>query len=181
MAKVNVFEFNKFAGAVLMTALVTVVISHVGDALLPEAEEAAHAAVEPTKGATEAADTKQAAAPAAPLGERLAAANLESGRAAAKACTQCHTLEKGGANKQGPTLWDVVGRGKAQVQGFAYSPAMAKAGGDWSYEDLDSFVHKPKDKVPGTKMTFVGVRDGQKRADLILFLRSLSDQPKALP
>ena len=67
------------------------------------------------------------------------------------------------------------------MAGFAYSDAMKKASGEWSYEQLDAFIANPKVAVPGTKMTFAGSKDAKERANLIAFLRSKSDSPKPLP
>ena len=64
---------------------------------------------------------------------------------------------EGGPNKVGPNLWGVVGRPKASHEGFNYSDAMKAKGGNWTPEDLASFVHGPKTFVPGTKMLFPGI------------------------
>ena len=51
----------------------------------------------------------------------------------------------------------------------------------WTYEALDQFIAAPQATVPGTKMTFAGVKKPEERADIILYLRSLSDTPQPLP
>ena len=56
----------------------------------------------------------------------------------------------------------------------------AKAG-TWTYEDLDTWLTKPSAFVPGTKMTFAGITSPQERADVIAYLRSLSEKPAPLP
>jgi len=111
----------------------------------------------------------------------LAAATTESGAKAFKKCKSCHTTGLGGANTIGPNLWDVVGRSKAASPGFAYSAALKKIGGAWSYEDLDAFLSKPKKYAPGTKMSFAGIKKAPGRAAVIAYLRSLSETPKPLP
>lgn len=122
-----------------------------------------------------------ATAVAEPIAVRMAAADLGKGQAAAKVCVACHSFEKGGANKVGPGLWEVVNRNIAGHEGFAYSPALAGKGGVWSYDALDSFIANPKGWAPGTKMSFAGISDAQRRADLIAYLRSLADSPAPLP
>ena len=69
----------------------------------------------------------------------------------------------------------------ASAPGFNYSDAMKAKGGDWTIEDLNKFLTKPQDFVPGTKMTFPGVPRDTQRADLLAYLNSLSDNPKPLP
>jgi cytochrome c len=76
----------------------------------------------------------------------------------------------------------VVGRKVASLEGFNYSPALkAKASEDWTYEHIDAMIHKPADYAPGTIMAFPGLADPQQRADVILFLRSKTDNPPPLP
>jgi cytochrome c len=84
-------------------------------------------------------------------------------------------FNKGGENKVGPAMWGIVNRTKASSEGFAYSGALANFGGDWSVEELNKFLLKPKKYVPGTKMNFNGLKKDQDRADLIKWLSGLSD------
>ena len=105
----------------------------------------------------------------------LASANLANGEKLFKKCASCHTYQKGGENKVGPAMWGIVNRAKASVDGFAYSGALADFGGDWSVEELNKFLLKPKKYVPGTKMNFNGLKKDQDRADLINWLDGLSD------
>ena len=98
-----------------------------------------------------------------------------------KQCFTCHTTDKGGANKVGPNLWDIVGRKKAAHPGFGYSSALSAKGGDWSYEDIDHMIFKPTTYVRGTKMAFAGLPKEQERADVIAYLRTMAETPKPLP
>ncbi|MFO0998510.1 MAG: cytochrome c family protein [Alphaproteobacteria bacterium] len=180
----NMFEANKIAGAILMSLLIIVVIGHIGNFLVPIPKAAHDAAVAAHGESGGAAQQHAAAAPAAPdqpIAELLKTASPEEGAKLFKVCAACHTAEKGGPNKVGPNLWNIVGDKKAHVAGFAFSDAMQKSPGDWSYEALNEFLTKPSAYVPGTKMTFQGFRDAKQRADVIAYLRTLSDSPKPLP
>ena len=111
----------------------------------------------------------------------LASASEERGGKVFKKCKSCHSVNKGGKNAVGPNLWDIVGRVKASVNGYAYSNALQGKGGEWSYAHLDAFLLNPKLYAKGTKMSFSGLKKASDRAAVIAYLRSLSESPKPLP
>ena len=112
----------------------------------------------------------------------IAKADAAKGKEVAHACMMCHTLKKDGGTKIGPNLYNVVNRPHAHVYGYSYSEAMKNMKmRPWSYEELDSFLFDPKAHAPGTKMPYAGIKDTQKRANLIAYLRTLSDHPAPLP
>ncbi|MDP6786316.1 MAG: cytochrome c family protein [Rhodospirillales bacterium] len=172
------FSFPQMFGAALIITLWLIWVGNIiGNALVHVDEvEAARITAEPKEGAS-------APAPAAPAGiaDLMALASAEAGTKQFKKCKACHTTNKGGKNRVGPNLWDVVGRTKAAQSGFRFSDALKGKGGAWTYDDLDRYLAKPKDFVPGTKMSFAGLKKAADRADVILYLRSLSDTPKPLP
>ncbi|WP_254447599.1 cytochrome c family protein [Sphingomonas sp. ID1715] len=86
-------------------------------------------------------------------------------------CAVCHTV-KPGQNRLGPTLAGVVGRKKAAVANFNYSPAFKAQKGVWTEAELDAFLANPRAKVPGTRMVYVGMPDKAKRAKLIAWLKA---------
>jgi cytochrome c len=136
--------------------------------------------VKPTE--SEKAATKSAAAKAADdVMAMLSDADTGAGKKAFKKCKACHSTEKGGKNRVGPNLWDIVGKAKATGDGFKYSDALKGLGGEWSYPDLNAFLISPKAFAKGTKMSFRGLSKAKDRAAVIAYLRSLSDQPKPLP
>ena len=90
-------------------------------------------------------------------------------------------LGTGGANRIRPNLWDVVGRDIAGVEGFRYSNALSGKDGDWTFDNLEGFLAGPRDWAPGTSMSYAGVRKEDDLANLIAWLRTLSDDPVPLP
>jgi cytochrome c len=182
------YEFNKIAGAILTALLVTTAIGFIGNALIHpiKLEKPVYvvAGVEEKQEAAPAGAAPAAVEPVAPL---LASANADAGKAVFKQCQTCHNADKDGKNAIGPNLWDVVGRKKASHPGFAYSNAMQAAAqkpgdeGTWTFEEINKFIANPKADVPGTKMTFVGLKKAQDRANVEAFLRGQSDSPKPLP
>ncbi len=89
-----------------------------------------------------------------------------------KQCMACHTATAGGANGTGPNLHGIVGKGKASAAGFAYSDGLKGMGGSWTFEDLDKWLASPRKFVTGTKMTFAGLSDPEKRASVIAYLNA---------
>lgn len=122
-----------------------------------------------------------AAEPEVPFPQLLAAASIDAGQAEFRKCTACHTADEGGANRVGPNLHGVVGNLVAGMEGFAYSAALAEFGGEWTYERLSCFIEDPRGCVPGTKMSFAGIKDDSARADVIAYLRSISPNAPPLP
>jgi cytochrome c len=113
----------------------------------------------------------------------LASAKAEDGAAKFKACAACHQVKKDAPSAVAPNLWGIVNRPKAAQADFAakYSDAMKAKGGEWTYENLALFLHKPKDYVPGTKMVYNGIKDPAEIASVVAYLRSLADTPATLP
>lgn len=115
------------------------------------------------------------------LSEVLPKATADEGKTAFKPCSTCHTVDKGGPNKVGPNLFGILTRAKASHEGFAYSAAMKEKGGNWGFDDLYAFLAGPKAYVPGTKMSFAGLKKPEDRAAVIMYLRTLADTPVPLP
>lgn len=115
------------------------------------------------------------------LGTLLAQADARVGQDKARACMSCHDFHKGGPNRIGPNLWGVVGRDVASVSGYAYSPAMIGHPGGWGHDALFAYLGSPARVVPGTKMSFAGLRRPEDRAAIIKYLATLDDRPLPLP
>lgn len=106
--------------------------------------------------------------------ELMAQADAGKGAKVFKKCSACHKIEAG-VNSTGPSLHGVVGRPVAAEAGFGYSSAMASHGGDWTPEELYAFLLKPSAEVPGTSMSFSGLKKESDRVNLIAYLDSLDD------
>jgi cytochrome c len=178
----DAFEVNKTAGAVLAALLVIF-----GSKTMLDFVSREHKPEKPgwALPVTEIATTapKEPAAPfeAAQVIALLSKASADGGKDTFKKCLQCHTPEKGGRILTGPNLWGIVGRARASMAGFPYSEAMKSHPGNWTFEELVKYLHDPKADIPGNKMAFAGVKDNAELADLIVYLRTLSDSPPALP
>jgi cytochrome c len=177
------YEFNKIAAAVLSALLLMF-----GSATLFEIWKGGHGpkAVGYTLPAPKVASLVGGGAADAgvtfpKVADLMAKASVDGGASAFKKCTSCHTPDKGGKNGIGPNLWGAVGRKVGAIDSFAYSPAMKAKGGEWTWENLVSYINAPAAAVPGNKMAFAGIKDAGELADLMVYLRSLSDSPVALP
>jgi cytochrome c len=177
----NSFELNKILGAVLGTCLAVLALNIAAGAIFSTEKPAKPGYAIAVK-AEGGGATKEAAPKEVPLPERLAKASIDKGKSTAKQCEACHTLTKGGPNRVGPNLWNIVGSDRGEGRGgFAFSSAMKAKGGKWTYEELDKFLTDPRGYISGTAMTFAGIKNDQQRADVIDYLHTLSDNPLPLP
>ncbi|WP_333683347.1 c-type cytochrome [Pontibaca methylaminivorans] len=141
------------------------------DEAVEEDASADSAAEEDAAGEEAGAEDTAAAAAGSSL---LADADMANGEKVFKKCAVCHKLAEG-ENVVGPSLHAVVGRDVASVDGFRYSNAMQEYGGEWTPERLDDYLANPRDAVPGTSMSFAGLRKEQDRIDVIGYLESVSE------
>ena len=170
-------RFNTIAGWVLFAGIVALGSSIVGSEMF-------HSERPKTMGYPIAGAQEEGAGGAAaeqPIEVYLAKADPAKGQQTFNKCMACHNADKGGANQLGPKLWGVLGEPIGQGKGFAFSDALSKKGGTWSWDNLSQWLTSPRTFAPGTKMTFAGLGDPQDRANVIAFLNQHSDAPKPLP
>jgi len=110
----------------------------------------------------------------------FASTSATEGAKVFKKCAACHSIAEGGANKIGPALWGVLGRPTGSVAGYKYSKAMAAYGKNWSFEEMNGFLTKPKDWIKGTKMSFAGLKNAKERAAVILYMNKNTNNPLPL-
>jgi cytochrome c len=169
--------FNKIAGGVLLTGLVIFGLREASDIVFKkhEVEKAGYeiAVQEESAGGAAAVDTPP------DWNAVLTPANVAAGEAVSAKCAACHKLDASDANATGPGLWDVVGRKPAAHPAYNYSGAMkdfATKTPIWDYDALYTFLKAPGKDVPGTNMTFVGLKKPEDRIAVIAYLHSLGSK-----
>lgn len=105
------------------------------------------------------------------LDELLANADTKRGQTLFLQCRACHSLAAGEPHKVGPNLHAMFGRQAGQAPGFDYSEALLQADIVWTPTELDAWLERPSDYLPGNRMVFIGVRDPADRANLIAYLQ----------
>ena len=151
------------AGLALMT--VAACSKKPADTSTAETTTAATPAAEPTAAATTAA--------VAPVAYASLTGNAGAGEKVFVQCKACHVVDPG-VNRVGPSLHGVVGRKAGSIEGFRYSPANKNSGITWTEDELYTYLEHPQKTVPGTYMTFPGLKDAQQRADVIAYLKTNS-------
>lgn len=176
---------RKFGVPLILTASALLALgacSSGDDSASEPAETAAAPAAAPAAtppAATPAAPAATPAAGAAPAagGATVTLAGLTGDAAAGQRvfgqCRTCHTVEAG-VNRVGPSLHALIGRTAGSVPGYTYSTANKNSGVVWTEENLFAYLENPRAYIPGTKMSFVGLRQPQQRADVIAYLKTQS-------
>jgi len=175
-------KWNKIFGAVLATGLVILMVRE-GSALVYHNETPEKMGYFVDAPEEVAAGAAEAVLPP-DWGTVLPTADLAAGEAAFARCQSCHTMNLGGANGIGPNLYGVLGGPLLHSAGFAYSDALqahkAQAP-NWTYDEMDQFLTAPARYVPGTKMSFAGIRDTATRVNLIAWMRAQGSGSMAVP
>jgi cytochrome c len=176
------FELNKIIAAILMVALLVIGLGKITDRVFhvnkPEKPgykvEVENQSISSSSETTEVIEKIDIAA-------LMAQGDIVSGEKIFKKCAACHSINKGGKNKIGPALYNIVGRTVGGVDDYKYSKALASYGKEWTFEELNGFLLKPASYIKGTKMSYAGLRKEKDRASVIKYLNQNSDSPKPLP
>ena len=110
----------------------------------------------------------------------FASTSATEGAKVFKKCAACHSIAEGGGNKIGPALWGALGRPAGSIPDYKYSKAMAAHSKNWSFEEMNGFLIKPKGWIKGTKMSFAGIKNAKERAAVILYMNKNTNSPLPL-
>ena len=172
------FEINKLVAAILVTVLIVFGIGKISDIIfkMNETGIVAYKVEEPARSSSEAK-----AASSLEISSFLSLGDVTHGAKVYKKCAACHSINKGGKNKIGPKLYNVVGRTTGVIPDYKYSKALTSYNKTWTFEELNSFLLKPAAWIKGNKMGFTGLKNDRDRASVILYLNQNSDNPQPLP
>ena len=173
---------NKIIASIILAVILVLGINKITDIIF-YVEKPEKSAYQVASVSTTTTTEKTSASSSSGSGEimaLLASASVADGEKVFKKCAACHSIAKGGGNKIGPALWGVLGRQTGSVSDYKYSKAMAAHGKTWSFEEMNSFLIKPKDWIKGTKMSFAGLKSKNDRVAVILYMNEKTDSPLPL-
>ena len=176
------FELNKIIAAVLMVVLLVIGLGKISDSVF-HVKKPVKLGYQVKIENQLTLNTSQAAKVVEKIDIAIimALGDVASGEKIFKKCAACHSINKGGKNKIGPALYNVVGRAIGGVDDYKYSKTLASYGKEWTFEELNGFLKKPSSYLRGTKMSYAGLRKEKDRASIIKYLNQNSDSPKQLP
>ena len=176
------FEINKIVAAILMVALLIIGLSKLSNIVFyVEKPETPGYAVEVEEAAGSSNSISEVVEEKVNIVALMTMGDVASGEKIFKKCAACHSINKGGKNKIGPALYNVVGRKVGAVNDYKYSKALAGYEKNWTFEELNGYLIKPAKWIKGTKMAFAGLKKEKDRASVIKYLNQNSDDPLPLP
>ena len=166
---------NKIIVSIVFAIILVLGINKVTDVIFyvekPE-KSAYQVASNTTIASTTSSETSSVSSESGNIMALFASTSAAEGAKVFKKCAACHSITEGGANKIGPALWGVLGRTAGSVSDYKYSKAMEAHGKNWSFEEMNGFLIKPKYLIKGTKMSFAGLKKANERAAVILFMNT---------
>ena len=151
------FEINKIIAAILMVALLIIGIGKISDVVFHvEKPEKPGYAVEVEQIASSSSSTETVKEEVIDIAALMAMGDVTSGEKIFKKCAACHSIAKGGKNKIGPALYNVVGRKVGGVSDYKYSKALIEYEKEWTYEELNGFLLKPANGLKEQKWHMLG-------------------------
>ncbi len=176
------FELNKIIAAILMVVLLIIGLGKIADGVFHvKKPQKLGYKVETENQPTSTTSLASKVVAKIDIAALMAQGDAETGEVIFKKCAACHSINKGGRNKIGPALYNVVGRKVGSVDDYKYSKTLASYAKDWTFEELNGFLKKPSAYLKGTKMSYAGLRKEKERASVIKYLNQKSDSPKELP
>ncbi len=174
---------NKIIASIVLAVILVLGINKIADAIFyvekPE-KSAYQVASVSTVASSTSAETNSVSSESGNIMALFASTSAAEGAKVFKKCAACHSINEGGSNKIGPALWGVLGRSVGSVPDYKYSKAMASYGKNWSFEEMNGFLIKPKDWIKGTKMSFAGLKNAEDRAAVILYMNENTNSPLQL-
>ena len=174
---------NKIIVSIVFAIILVLGINKVTDVIFyvekPE-KSAYQVASVTTVASSTSAETNSVSSDSENIMALFASTSAVEGTKVFKKCAACHSIDEGGSNKIGPALWGVLGRSAGSIPDYKYSKAMAAHGKNWSFEEMNGFLIKPKDWIKGTKMSFAGLKKANERAAVILYMNTKTNNPLPL-
>ena len=173
---------NKIIVSIVLAVILVLVINKITDVIyyVEKPEKSAYQVTVTTTASTTTTEKNSEDIDPGNIMTLFASTSVDDGAKVFKKCTACDSIAQGGGNKIGPTLWGVLGRKAGSISDYKYSKAMTAHGKAWSFDEMNSFLIKPKDWIKGTKMSFAGLKNAKDRAAVILYMNENTDNPLPL-
>jgi len=106
------------------------------------------------------------------------AQDVAAGENSFKKCFPCHSIGEDARNKVGPELNGLDGRKAGTADGYNYTPANRDSGITWNEASFKEYIQNPMARIPGTKMSFAGIKNEKEIADLWAYLKQFGPDGK---
>jgi len=173
---------NKIIVSIVFAIILVLGINKITDVIyyVEKPEKSAYQIATVTTVASTSDETSSVSSESENIMALFASTSVAEGAKVFKKCVACHSINEGGSNKIGPALWGVLGRPAGSIPDYKYSKAMATYGKNWSFEEMNGFLIKPKVWIKGTKMSFAGLKNAKERAAVILYMNENTNNPLPL-